>query len=157
MRTKLCRTGAVVILSRAPKATVEPPEPGTPALIDPRYEDPLDYLQLDLQGTFRFQPSDTDTGSTQYQRAKQTIDVLGLNDREFLPEAREGAFRGYFALLNLYIESRDGLRPRQDPALLVGALRRYHHATVWAEMKRQRDQISYLGDLFVQAPEALLW
>ena len=151
------RTGAVVMLSRARNEGVEPPELGVPAFVDPRHEDPLDYMQLDLRGTFWFQPVDSDVGSTRHQKAERTIEVLGLNDRDFLPESRERAFRAYFGLLNLYIECRDGRHPGQDPALLVGALRRYHHATVWAEMKRQRNQIPYLGNLFAQAPEALEW
>jgi uncharacterized protein (TIGR02646 family) len=151
------RTGAIVILSRAPRAPVVPPEAGAPALIDPRHEDPFDYMQLDLQDTFRFLPLDPDAGSAGHQRARQTIDVLGLNDREFLPEARESAFRGYLSLLSLYVECRDAVNPCQDPTLLVRALRRYHHATVWAEMKRQRNQLPQLQTLFAQAPEALGW
>lgn len=151
------RTGAVVMLSRIPKAPVEPPEPGVPALIDPRHEDPFDYMQLDLRGTFWCQPCDPDAGSGSHQKAKWTIDVLGLNERDFLPTVRKGAFQGYYALLSQYIRCRDAVNPPQDPDCLVDSLRRHSQVTVWAEMKRQRDQHPHLQDLFAQAPEALGW
>jgi hypothetical protein len=38
-----------------------------------------------------------------------------------------------------------------------GAVRRAHHQTVWAEMKRQREKIPLLRPRFLAAPEALEW
>jgi 5-methylcytosine-specific restriction endonuclease McrA len=37
-------------------APIKPPRKGTPALIDPRNEDPMTFLMLDLRGTFFFMP-----------------------------------------------------------------------------------------------------
>ena len=42
--------------TRPSKAPVLPPPNGDAALIDPRREDPLDFLMLDLRDTFEFTP-----------------------------------------------------------------------------------------------------
>ena len=56
-----------------------PPEPGDPVLINPRIENPLDFLFLDLRDTFEFLPS-APPGTPEYERAEYTIEILGLND-----------------------------------------------------------------------------
>lgn len=151
------RTGELIFLHRAPGDPVEPPEPGRAVLIDPRQEEPLDYMQLDLRETHRFQPLDSDPRSLRHQRARKTIDVLGLNDRDFLPEARGTAYQAYHGVFKLYVDRREQRDPRERLDRAENALRRLGHATVWEEMKRQRQNLPELQSLFERAPEALTW
>ncbi len=124
---------------------------------DLRKENPLDYLQLDLQDTFYFEPVSTDKASLHHRRAKAAIEVLGLNVRDYLCRARAEAYDSYLARLSQYIQWREaGVEPAKLERL-KSSLQRMGHPTVWAEMKRQRDRLPVLRHLFGQAPEALGW
>lgn len=137
------------------KAPTAPP-PGDPLLIDPRSEDPLDFMILDLCGTFLFNPTAAQ-GTRDFRRAKYTIDVLQLNRRTFLPIARVVAFGSYRSALYEYREKKNrGDAPAVLTRLTEG-LRQLPHRTVWAEMKRQHPQHRELAGLFAELPEALTW
>jgi len=141
---------------RARDAAILPPSPGRPALIDPRRENPLDFLMLDLRGTFELTPMPTlQPGAASYLRAAYTIKVLRLNQRDCLPAARQNAFKGYRARLREYIRQRDGGAKREDLVRMTAGFAATPHATVWAEMKRQQQHLPELAELFAQAPEAL--
>ncbi len=145
---------ALIDVTRPRGAAIIPPAPGAPALLDPRREDPLDFMMLDLLGTFYLVPLH-DPGSPEYLRADYTIEVLRLNARDMLVAARADAFNGYRARLREYIHQRDtGASPSRLDVLKAG-FQRAPHATVWAEMKRQHPWHRELADLFDQAPEAL--
>jgi len=90
------------------------------------------------------------------QRAEYTCTVLGLN-REVLVEARRDAFGSYRARLRKYITLRDTTGDPEPLKLLIHAIQRAPHPTVWSEMMRQRQWLTELKPLFEQAPEALLW
>lgn len=81
-------TGAFVDVTRPYKTPVVRPASGDAALIDPRRENPLDFLMLDLRDTFEFTPI-ADAGTQDYERATYTIEVQGLNDRDYLVIKRE--------------------------------------------------------------------
>jgi uncharacterized protein (TIGR02646 family) len=149
-------TGAFTDVTRKRGDTIKPPVKGDPVLINPRREDPLDFMELELRDTFFFLPIDEE-GSREYQRADYTIKVLRLNDRDDLTIARAEAFGSYKARLYEYVGRRDSGATRNQLQELVRALRRMHHPTVWREMKRQRNLIGEIGELFEQAPEALEW
>ena len=129
------------------------PEPGTPALIDPRSEDPLEFLELEINDTFVFLPreglDDTNEARTHY-----TIELLDLN-RDVLLRARRNAYVQYHALLVECVQiqdvSTDALVTRRE------VIRTSDHPTVWREMQRQRDEIPELRHLFAEVPEALEW
>ena len=142
-------TGAFVDVTRTRGAPVVRPAAGDAALIDPRRENPLDFLMLDLRETFEFTPI-ADAGTRDYERARYTIEVLGLNRRDYLVEARRTAFASYRALLDTYGREHDPERR------LVGmrAIRGNGHPTVWWEMKRQQ-RWEELAALFAHAPEFL--
>ena len=142
-------TGAFVDVTRPHEAPVVRPASGDAALIDPRRENPLDFLMLDLRETFEFTPI-ADAGTQDYERASYTIDVLGLNRRDYLVEARKTAFASYRALLDTYGREHDP----QRRAVGMRAIRNSNHPTVWWEMKRQQ-QWEELADLFAHAPEFL--
>ncbi|WP_211194585.1 hypothetical protein [Pyxidicoccus fallax] len=114
-------------------APLRPPK-GEPALIDPRGEDPMAFLVLDLQGTFLFGPS-ARKGTRDYARAEYTLCVLRLN-RELLTVARAEAFSAYRARLSEYITQREQGASRAALLRLTQAIQLASHPTVWWEMKR---------------------
>lgn len=122
------------------------------ALIDPRKDDPLLYLSIDLTDTFWFVPRHA-PGTPDWARAQYTIDLLKLNERDYLPQARKAAYGTYRARLREYLEARGTTRA----ALLAEAIGRYDHPSVWAEMKAQSKLMPDLAPLFAAAPEALSW
>ena len=144
---------------------IEPPPPGLAALIDPRSEDPLIFLDLDLggvtpeglhlAGTFDFMPAD-DLAPTDCRRAEFTIEVLGLN-REVTRAARANAFGGFRARLREYAEEKGrGVTERRLQHVRDDLLRT-PHLTVFAEMRRQQHLLPEIQGLFDLAPEALGW
>jgi uncharacterized protein (TIGR02646 family) len=127
-----------------------------PLLIDPRTEDPLAFLELDLGGTFIFLPRQG-LKSRPKKRAEYTIEVLRLNVRDVLIRSRRNVYGTYLARLEQYTTQKEnGALPRKlqrliDDLLLVP------HPTVWAEMKRQANDYSHLKRWFNRSPEALNW
>ena len=99
--------GRAIATSVARKRTdpIAPPRAGPAALIDPRREDPLAHLMLDLQTTLLFRPVGAD-GSESRARAEYTIELLHLNTRANLPKARWAHYRAYRALLREYVEEK---------------------------------------------------
>ena len=131
-----------------------PPPRGSSALLHPRIENPLDFLFLDIQGnTFLFVPL-PGQGPLEVMRAAYTIELLRLNVRDYLPRARRTAYIAYRALLSDFVQRRGDA---DQAARILQAHRGSHHATVWYEMKRQRESIEEISELFRDAPEALHW
>ena len=146
----------LIHLIRDTSSQVVPPPFGDPVLINPRLEDPLDFLELDLVDTFYFSPRFRIVGEPR-ERALYTIEILRLNERDYLVQARENAFDSFHARLAEYAERKRA--GAGDPELVrqVESLRRMHHQTVWREMVRQRAIIAGLRPLFETNPEALTW
>lgn len=157
--------GAVVEVFRAPKGPVIPPPAGASALIDPRTEDPLEFLELDLGGTtpdgtelpatFEFLPKDTATLLAQ-ARATFSINVLGLN-REVMRVARENAFGGFRARSREYVVEKESGASDGRIDELRDDLLSTPHLTVFAEMRRQQAYLPAIQALFLAAPEAANW
>ena len=126
------------------------------ALIDPRVENPLQFLELDITSTFRFVPA-IGLNAQDHLRALFTIRVLRLNDREYLVKAREKAFENYKARLKEYIEERNkgATQPKLDK--LISGIKEGNHQTVWFEIKRFHSLIPELKRLFIEEPTALNW
>ena len=148
-------------------------------LINPREEEAMDYLWLDIVGrTFRFAILAEEEGTLAYQKASYTLELLGLNKREALVSAREKAAKYYYSRLRLYVQikaadSLQALEELVDPftlphslgtlsalkTQLCEAIRRdivdYPHTTVWKELIRQRELLPRTHELFIAAPEAL--
>jgi len=150
---------------RSPIGPIVPPGVGPAALIDPRSEDPFDFLELDLggvtpdgeqiEGTFDIMPGDG-LSTADAARALFSIDVLGLN-REVMRVARENAFGGYRARLREYAEEKETGAPASKLARLQKDLLGTPHLTVFAEMRRQRLRLPEIDELFNRAPEAQNW
>jgi uncharacterized protein (TIGR02646 family) len=130
------------------------PPTGTDLFINPRTEDPSAFLELDLQGTFKFEPRRelSDLGRL---RATYTSDLLKLN-RDLLTSIRRARFVAYCSMLETYAARRQEGRDA-DAQRCVDAIRRTDHKSVWLEMKRQHQELRFLTPLFAAAPEALQW
>lgn len=146
----------VTIVTRPRNAPVVPPPAGAYALFDTRIEDPLNFLHLDLLGTFYFIPR-AGLNDEARNRAEYTIELLTLNTRDYLPQARAEAYASYRARLVEYLQRREDGRPQAELDSLINALQRMQHPTVWHEMKRQQALIPALVTLFTEAPEAFGW
>ena len=143
----------VINVTRPRGAPIAPPQPGLVALINPLRENPLDFMMLDLQGTFEFTPLAA-PGTGDRLRTEYTLEILRLNERDYLIEARENAFGGFRARLSEYVQRRrDGASVRELARLRRG-IQRAPHPTIWAEMKRQHAYHPALAQLFRGAPEA---
>ena len=143
-------------ITRASGAEVLPPVAGVPVLINPREDYPLDLLALDLHDTFRFLPR-ARRGTREHDRARLTIEVLNLNRRDIVLEARRVAFESLMGLLDRYAHEKDaGGSAATLDGIKTGVLS-CPHPTVWAEMKRQRQRFLRIDQLFNRSPEALDW
>ena len=144
----------LVDVTRPRGADIVAPMPGTPAFLNPRIEDPLDFLDLDLDGTF-FVLARDGLRDIDRERTEFTIETLNLN-RDVLRHARATAFGSYRARLDEYVNKRQSATA-EELACLAGGVKAMPHVTVWAEMKRQHTFIGDLRELFARAPEALDW
>lgn len=142
--------------NRKPKPIPKPPIKGKAVLIHPRQENPLDYLMLDMRDTFFFVPIH-DEATKEYERAIYTINILGLNSRSYLVEARENAFDNYSARLEVYKNRKETNASNIELNKLKTGILKEHHPTVWYEMKRQYQAHPSLKTLFDAIPEALNW
>lgn len=149
-------TGAITNVSRKAKAPVVPPPVGEHVLINPRRENPLKFLVLDLIDTFEFVPV-YNLSEKDKQRAIYTRKVLRLNERDLLVQARKSAYASYVARLKEYISERDSGASEATLLRFVKGIQGMHHPTVWKEMQRQHAHIPELNQLFEAAPEAMGW
>ena len=126
-------------------------------LINPRKENPLRLLQLDLFPPYHFRPARPEK-CLDAARAIYTIHVLGLNRRDELTQGREAAYESFRSGIADYIRARDtGVSPDVLDRRINVMSKKTPHRTVLREMQRQHEDISELRMLFVQAPEALHW
>jgi uncharacterized protein (TIGR02646 family) len=156
---------AVTEVLRRRGSPIVPPPQGPSALIDPRTEDPLDFLELDLGGTtptgaelvatFELLPF-TGGSAVDHARAQFTIDVLGLN-REVIRVARANAFGGFRARLREYVVKKQANACNQVLDRLRDDLLSTPHLTVFAEMRRQKMFLPEIRALLDAAPEAEAW
>jgi uncharacterized protein (TIGR02646 family) len=127
------------------------PPSGSAALIDPRREDPLDYLRIDLADTFFVLPR-AGLDDLARRRADYTIGLLDLNRREVLLAARRQACRNYSLRTREYAslapDTAESTRRR-----LLDEIGRLHHRMVWEEMKRSTDLVEGLRAQLDAAPE----
>lgn len=129
-----------------------PPPNGQSLFIHPRRDNPLQILYLDFQEhSFNFLPL-TDKGTITFLQALYTIRVLKLNDPVYTT-GRKNAYLNYKGRLRDYLAETDTEKQTQ----MITSLQSEHHQTVWHEMKRQRNFIPELQELFSQLPEALTW
>ena len=154
-RFSVVSRGVLVDVTRRRGDPIVRPPGGPPALIVPRNEDPLAFLDLEIVDTFMFLPRE-DLRGVDEEPARYTIDVLNLN-REVLRIARREAYRAYRARLFEYRDRRDDGVSEASLRNLREAIVTSMHPTVWCEMQRQQALIDELRELFLDVPEALDW
>jgi len=130
------------------------PPTGDPLLIDPRNDDPLEYIKLNLK-TLNYEEI-ADEGTEVFSRGEWTIECLGLNKREVLVKSRNEAFDNYMARLENYRTKRN-TAPEENLEKMIEGIKTMAHPTVWQEMVRQHHEHDKLRELFEVVPEALEW
>lgn len=149
-------TMATIDVTRKKGDPVVPPICGEMLLINPKIEDPLEYMSVDIIDTFYFVPRHS-PGTIAYEKAKYTIDLLNLNNRDSLVVARKNAYFTYRARLYEYREKKMKNSSAEELNKLVDNLKKIDHPTIWAEIKRQKNYVTDLLSLFNSIPEALTW
>ena len=143
---------------------IEPPK-GKDAIINPRFENPMDYCILDLSGTFKFVVIPT-LSQKEKQKAEYTFEtLLNLNEppREFLRQAREDAFEDYKARLEKYKNEKNSNNNQAKLNKMIEGIKQKQHPTVWKEMQRYYRENwlkpidEELHKLFEECPESLDW
>lgn len=146
-------TGPYVELRRnSPRV---PPISGEPVFLDPKGFDPLQHIRLDISGTFRFIPLQP-TGTRSNERARYTIRILALNDQA-LVERRRGAYGHFILILEKCAARQERDQPECHDHSQPPAFGAVGYPFVWEEMKRSRDRMTELQDLFARVPQALEW
>lgn len=141
---------------RAPNPPVPrvPPVAGTPMLIDPRVEDPMYFLALDLaSGGFAPHPL---RSMAEQRRAEWMVETLGLNDRR-LPKARKVMMGTFRARLKEYADERDRGATGARLSELKAEILALNHQTVLREMLDQRALYPELDAVFARLPEVTGW
>jgi uncharacterized protein (TIGR02646 family) len=171
----------VYTLPRRNKSSTPIAPPTSDAVfINPRGEDPMDFLQLDLTSGVFFVP--TELSTRDQIRCRYSIDLIGLN-RDWLIKQRPKAFNAYQNKLKLYgtIKAATSLAEIEEILLMNSypmeanppmsfmktqncELARIKKdilddpfPIVWEEMKRQASLYPQIQTLFIQSPEALRW
>lgn len=144
-----------ICVARRRNDDISPPLSGPAALLDPRHDDLMGYLEIDLSGTFQVQPR-LGLPAVAKARAEYTISTLRLNTREHLRKARRSTYSALEGMLTLYLYRKREDR-RDDLPRIEREIRVMHHPAVWFEMRRQHGKIAALRPLFEQVPEALTW
>lgn len=149
--------GTIVDVTRRPKAPVVAPVTGNPLFINPRSEEPMDFLQLDIAGgTFAFVPK-FGIGPTERERALYTRTLVGLNTRAGIVERRRQAYVFFRSALESYDHEKTINGSAAKLAEIEQTVRNTDHRSVWKEMQRQRAVIAELTPLFSRNPESLNW
>ena len=157
--------GGVVEFKRVKNAALVPPPAGISALIDPRLEHPTRLLDLDLggvaadgtviSGTFMFLAK-SGISAMEKCRAEFTINTLGLN-REIVRVARKNAFGGFRARLREYVQELNQAAVPEALERLRSEIIGTPHLTVFFEMRRQRNLLPEIDQIFAAAPDTVAW
>ena len=155
--------GQYQVVNPPPKQAAQQPPTGDAVLINPRLEDAMDHCMLDLRDTFEFVVR-APAGSKEHQRADYTVnEVLRLNQRELLREAREESYDDYKTRLHHYVAQKAAAAPAARLDRMRQQLQKKQHPTVWKEAQRYHrlgllaKTDAEFNDLFRAAPEALSW
>ncbi len=167
-------------ISPKPKDYIEP-ENEDALFINQRIEDPMYYLELDFLGKTFYYIEKQESGTRDYQKAKFTKDLLGLNRRDDLVKHRIATFKYYKSELETYAAiqnagtmaelsqsvdhavdnlNEDGEFEAEKArilALIKERIQKHSHPTIWKEMIRQRENLPETNHLFQQIPDALTW
>lgn len=164
-----------------PRGVYNKPSNQDSLFINPRVEDPMRLMKLDLVGGTFMYITIAAAGSRNFKRAKYTIDLLALNKRAALVEARKSASTYYINQLRIYSQidaaiDFAGIQAAYvndfgavdltanfatEKSRILDAIKTefitYPQPTVWKEMVRQRGQLPNTNALLNLVPSALTW
>ena len=143
----------VLELARGKNDPVLRPQTGIDAFINPRNEDPLLFMVLELS-TMYFVPF-PGIGIVEQRKAEYTIDKLRLNTRDYLVAARKEAYEAYLNAMKAFVLDKTLNKAAAELQNSLSKFKTKQHPTVWAEMKRQYRSIPEIAELIIQAPELL--
>lgn len=169
----------VVDITPKPKVYVQPANDDA-LFINQRLEDPMTLLKLDIVNQQYLFREIHAAGTREYEKAKYTKDLLGLNDRADLVRQRQAAHKWYLSELKKYVAVKnaadfnvltlvasgevivDTTAPfANEKKRVLNSIKHdllsHSHPTVWRELIRQRNQLPQTNLLFNQAPEILNW
>ena len=160
------------------RSTEPPTQRG--AFINPRTENPADYLILNL-GSFKFDLM-PGLGKADNHKAAKTLEVLQLNERDTLMEAREAAAKHFYhrmemlshilktnstheieAILTPYDQYLDDTLSLEALKASITAgfkndIQKHQHPSVWYAIKIVASKTSEKwAQLFREIPDALNW
>lgn len=151
------------------------------AFIQPRLEDPMDWMQLNFSDFLFYARPPYAPGTRGFEKVERTLEILELNNRRSLIKYRREAFSNYKRLLREYVDAKRATThqelenavngdPQVNPGIPVAneqqrlldgirnSILTSEHPTVWREMIRQLTSLPPgIQQLFHQAPEALSW
>lgn len=151
------------------------------AFIQPRLEDPMDWMELHFDDFQFWARNPHAPGTRGFKKVEHTLEILELNNRPNLVKYRSLAFGNYKRLLREYVDVKTATTHQElenavngDPLVNPGiplaneqqrlldgirnSILTSEHPTVWREMIRQRTSLpTRIQQLFQQAPEALNW
>lgn len=156
-----------------------PPLNDDAVFINPRYDNPMDYLKLNLE-TAVFEIIADDVHSREYIRSDYTLSILKLNLRKGLLHDRKMAIEKYKKLFISYLSANysssfsalhhcigqmnytvGNLSFEEEKMkfclFIKNEILTGNHLTVWKEMQKQSYENSFFNDLFSKHPPALKW
>nr|HQU81795.1 HNH endonuclease [Pyrinomonadaceae bacterium] len=164
-----------------PPKTYKQPDNDDALFINQRKFDPMDFLELDIINWTLFFDEKFPEGTREYEMAKFTKDLLGLNTRGGLPEARKAEFIFFRDRLEKYVSAKksttfhelkkavvdninsiDETKPfSHEKTRMLESIKtdvlKSAHPTVWKELIRQRAKLPRTDELLNHAPEVLAW
>jgi hypothetical protein len=148
--------------------------------IDPRAEDPMRCMQLDLKD-YWFYPKVVALNQVRTKlKVNTTLEILGLNKREGLVRNRRSAFGNFKRLLKEYVDAKQAQSHQELEAIIDGdppvdltadlederqrimectkkELLRQTHLTVFREMQQQIDTLKPHIQTLLRQSGALTW
>lgn len=128
----------------------DPLPKGDPVLIDPRSEDPLNFLKLDFETGAFVAHGDTERKRV---RGSYTRDLFGLDSAD-LSRIRRNYVKFYVDRCSEYVEAIDAGNSKRAELILKDILE-MEHPTVIVELRRQAPAYPYLDRLFSRLPEEI--
>lgn len=163
-----------------PRGTYNQPANDDALFINQRKENPMDFLELDLREKTLIFDTIFSENTREYERAKYTIELLGLNTRGDLVSARKRELKFFVDRLEKYVNAKksndfqelknavdDDYGSIDETVIFLIEKERIIEAiktdiseninTVWKELVRQRASLPKTNRLLNDAPEAVNW
>lgn len=162
------------------RGTYKKPANNDALFLSQRNDNPMDFLEIDFVNRTFFFDEKFPIGTREFERAKFTKDLLGLNSRASLVRARKNAANFFVERLEKYVNAKkaedfeeleiavDDFRNidktadfQTEKSQILEAIKidvlENPQPTVWKELLRQRANLPKTNRLLNDAPEAITW